>query len=151
MKIKENSKVTLICEIRENNQNGQIVEEITADNPLVFTYGNNELFEIFEEEIKGLEAKNKFEFSVDADNAFGEYDEDSVVEISFDSLINIDEDEDSDLEVGQVLSLEEEDDEEASLGVISQLNHENRIATIDFNHPFAGMNLYIKGEIIKVE
>jgi len=150
MKITKQSKVTLTCEIRENDQLGKILEEYNADEPLDIVCGNEELFEAFENKLEGLSVNEEFEFSINSDEAFGEYEEDSIIEIPFDSLVNIDGEDNSSLEVGLVLSLVDEDDV-TNYGIITNIDHEEKMATVDFNHPYAGMDIFIKGKIIMVE
>jgi FKBP-type peptidyl-prolyl cis-trans isomerase SlyD len=150
MKITKQSKVTLIFEIRENNQQGNILEKYGIDEPFEFIYGNDELFEAFENKLEGLSINEEFVFSINSDDAFGEYEEDSIIEIPFDSLVNIDGEDNSSLEVGLVLSLVDED-EVTNYGIITNIDHEEKIATVDFNHPYSGMDIFIKGKIMMVE
>jgi len=54
MKIEKNRMVSLIYELRENNNEGRVIEALEAGNPLKFVFGTNRLLPEFESNISLL-------------------------------------------------------------------------------------------------
>lgn len=147
MKIGKNKFVSLIYELRCCNKNGSIVEIVTAEEPLTFVYGRGELLDEFESNLKGLKKGDDFEFQIIADNAYGHFSEDAVVdlpkEIFEQAGVNLKEI----LFIGNEVPMKDKDGNEYT-GIIVKLKKSSVV--VDFNHPLAGEDLYFKGEVIEV-
>lgn len=149
MKIEKNKVVTLTCELRENDHNGQVIDSYPQDDPLKFLTGASNVMEGFEEKIMGLQAGEKFAFTLDPNQAFGEYDEENVLDVPYDSIMNANPDKPFELELGHPIKVSDEEGNEM-YGEVTDINIEENNVTIDFNHPFAGIPVYFSGEILEV-
>jgi len=147
MKISKNKVVTIIYELRFDNGTGEIIEKVKKDQPISFIYGVGDYLEVFEANIKDMEKGSKFEFALTTDQAYGEVDENAVIELPK-AVFEIDgKIEEGLLEEGNYIPMQTEDGE-AIDGVVLEVGDE--FVLVDFNHPLAGENLYFKGEIIDV-
>ncbi len=54
MNIENNRMVSLIYELRENDQNGRVIESLDETRPLTFIYGTGRLLPVFESNISLL-------------------------------------------------------------------------------------------------
>ncbi|HBF88249.1 MAG TPA: peptidylprolyl isomerase [Bacteroidales bacterium] len=148
MEIKKDCAVSLIYELRINDENGELVEKIDEQNALDFVFGSGSLLKDFESNIKGLKKGGNFQFSLTSIQAYGEYNDEALVEIPKDVFkdekgkIN-----DKMLVLGSFVPMQ---DGQGNMfnGKIIEIN--DNAVHMDFNHPLAGQNLFFKGEIIEV-
>src|SRR5688572_12042194 len=86
MKIDNNKVVSLTYRLDANlsGDEKQHIETAGADNPLTFLFGSGGLIPDFEKNLKGLSVGDKFSFSIDAENAYGELDNEALVDIPVD-------------------------------------------------------------------
>ena len=59
----------------------ELMEKATAEQPLSFIYGVNMMLPKFESNLFGLQAGDKFDFTIEKEDAYGEYDDDSVLDL----------------------------------------------------------------------
>jgi len=129
----------------ENNK--VLVEKVVKEHPMLFLFGVSGLPEKFEENIEGLKTGDKFEFSVESDDAYGEFDEESIVNIPIE-VFKVDNKFDSEkFSVGAVIPMSDESGH-TMRGKILEVNSED--IKMDFNHPLAGKNLYFNGEVVSI-
>lgn len=66
------------------NENGErnLVEETTQEQPFVFITGFGTALDAFEDILKNLGRGEKFDFELDKDKSFGEYDPKRVIELN---------------------------------------------------------------------
>ena len=81
MSIEKNKVVSLSYTLRFDNAEGDIIEEIDNTDPEVVLIGNENLFEKFEENLLGLNIGDEFEFILDSEDAYGEYDEERIIDL----------------------------------------------------------------------
>ena len=81
MVIAENKVVSLIYELRRNNEKGEIVETLSNDNPLTFLFGRGNLLSKFEDNIQGLTEGEKFSFSLTSEEAYGQVQDNAIVNV----------------------------------------------------------------------
>jgi FKBP-type peptidyl-prolyl cis-trans isomerase SlyD len=149
MKIEKNSRVKLAYTLKYDNANGEIVETVTAENPLEATVGEEDLLEKFEEKIIGLKKGDTFEFTLSPEEAYGNYDEEGIISVPKAELMEDVKDEDNvEIFEGMIVPIVTDDGEELEAVV---LEIEDDIVTLDFNHPLAGETLYFSGKIVNVE
>jgi FKBP-type peptidyl-prolyl cis-trans isomerase SlyD len=86
-------------------------------------------------------------FRLSVDEAYGEEDEEAFVEVPKSAFIVDGELDESVFEEGEVVPMETEDGDEV-IGVVAEVRLNSVI--VDFNHPFAAMNLHFTGEILNV-
>jgi FKBP-type peptidyl-prolyl cis-trans isomerase SlyD len=146
MKIEKNNRVKLAYTLKYDGANGEIIEQVSAENPLEVTIGKEDLLEKFEEKIMGLKKGDTFEFTLSPENAYGNYDEEGIVSIPKAELME--DVEDIEILEGEIVPIITDDDEEMEAVV---LEIEGDIVTLDFNHPLAGETLYFSGNIVSVD
>ena len=130
--------------LRENDANGEELEVCPADNPFAFTVGQLEVLETFEQKLMGLKEGEEFSFGLTMEEAYGDEDEEAYVRVPKSAFLVDGELDESIFEVGEVVPMETEDGDEL-MGIVADvlLNE----VVIDFNHPFAGLNLYFTGKV----
>lgn len=147
MKIEKNAYVSLAYQLRSNGLDGELIEETTKENPLNFVYGTGRMLEMFEYQLAGLKAGDKFNFELKAVDAYGEVSEDAVVDLPRDIFeINGAIDEDM-LSVGNSVPMQDAQGNRLN-GIVLEMNDDT--VKMDFNHPLAGDNLLFSGYIIDV-
>ena len=146
MKIEKNSRIKLAYALKYDDANGDIIENISPENPLEVTIGTEDLLEKFEEKILGLKKGDTFEFTLSPENAYGNYDKDGVVSVPKSELMeDVEGVEISEADIIPVVT----DDGEEMEAVVLEIDGD--IVTLDFNHPLAGETLYFSGKIVAIE
>jgi FKBP-type peptidyl-prolyl cis-trans isomerase SlyD len=149
MKIEKNKVVTLTYELRIQNENGEqsLIEVANDEQPMAFIYGMSGLPDQFEENLNDLSEGDAFEFKLDAEEGYGEYDENAVVELP----LNVFEVEgavpDNMLEVGNFIPMTDSEGNQLQ-GRVAEIT--DTAVKMDFNHPLAGKELYFKGNVAQV-
>ena len=82
MKISENKLVILQYKLSVKTENGELelMEETTPEHPLQYFHGMGMMLPKFEENLEGLGEGDKFDFMIPVVDAYGEYEEESVIE-----------------------------------------------------------------------
>jgi FKBP-type peptidyl-prolyl cis-trans isomerase SlyD len=146
MNISPNTVVSLIYELRIGNAEGDLVERVAEDDPFVFLYGAGNMLPDFEKNLSGKEAGSSFEFVIKAENGYGDYSLDAIIQVPrhvFDS----EEDPSDFLFEGNYLTLIDQDGNPLR-GKVMEITNES--VKMDFNHPLAGKDLYFTGEILSI-
>ena len=65
----------------------ELMERATKELPLRFVFGADQMLPSFEAKLKGLKAGDKFEFVIPCNDAYGERDEEHVLELNKDMFI----------------------------------------------------------------
>lgn len=147
MTITKEKVVSLIYELRLDSPNGEIIESLSNDNPLVFLYGFGNLLPKFEENIDGLNIGDKFDFNLSSADAYGEVNDSAIVSVPI-SAFEVDGAVDSDLlKLGNTIPMRDNQGNRMN-GVVKEVT--NSEVKMDFNHPLAGCHLYFKGEVSDV-
>lgn len=147
MKVTRNTVVSLSYVMRSDSNQGEIIEEVEPSDPFIFLFTEGSLLPRFEEEISGLEPGAKFDFTVSPAEAYGEYQEESVVKLPKEVFsVNGKFDEEGVYE-GAWVPLKTEDGESVEAEVIEISKDE---VTVDFNHELAGAVLNFQGEVLGV-
>jgi FKBP-type peptidyl-prolyl cis-trans isomerase SlyD len=146
MKIEKNSRVKLAYTLKHDHANGDIIETVSAENPMEITIGTEDLLEKFEEKILGLKKGDTFEFTLTPEEAYGNYDESGIVSIPKAELMeDVD---DVEISEGEIIPIITDDNDEEMEAVVLEI--EGDIVTLDFNHPLAGETLYFSGKIVDI-
>jgi FKBP-type peptidyl-prolyl cis-trans isomerase SlyD len=147
MKISKDKVVSLTYELRLDHQEGEIVETLKSDGPLVFIYGSGNLLPKFEENIDGLIVGDKFNFNLASIDAYGEKDADAIVNIPI-SIFEVEgKIDDNMLQLGNKIPMQDSSGNKLT-GSVVEVSTET--VTMDFNHPLAGNNLFFSGEIVDI-
>ncbi len=115
---------------------GQLIEETDADDPLVYLHGHDQIIPGLERELQGLQVGDTKVVVVEAIDAYGEYDPDDVEEVSREELPLPFEP-----KVGMILDVEDDQGNEYFAQIVGLTDE---IVTLDFNHPMAGQRLHFE-------
>ena len=144
MTIQKKSVVTLTYDLYTKKNGEEVfVEKTTEENPLVFLYGTGLMLPKFEENLTGLAPGDNYDFELSAADAYGEKDEESIADLSFDMFAEMD----IYPEVDAILPLQDDEGNQYRARVI-EITGEAVI--VDLNHPMAGQDLHFKGVILGV-
>lgn len=147
MQIGQNKVVSITYTLREAGENKEIIQQVEADQPLVFLYGAGQLLPKFEEHLAGKSQGDDYEFTLLHMDAYGPMDAEAVVEVPIDIfMVNGKLAEDM-LTVGGTVRLR---DDENRLLQGTVLSRGLETVKIDFNHPMAGKDLHFSGIITGV-
>ena len=148
MKISKNKFVSVTYDLNVGDENErELMESATKENPLNFIFGTGSMLPAFEENIKELETGSEFQFSLSPENAYGEYIEENVAELPktiFEVNGKFDEEY---IKEGITLPMMSSTGERMNGSV---LEVKENIVVMDFNHPLAGETLHFSGKVIDV-
>lgn len=147
MKISKNSVVSIAYELRNGNEQGEVIELVNHNEPFVFLFNGGHLLPDFEQALEGMVAGDKFNFGIPAEKAYGIHDPESVAELPIDVFIIDGELATDMLKIGNLIPLRNEDGHILE-GIIVQI--EDDYVVMDFNHPLAGIDLYFTGRVLAV-
>jgi FKBP-type peptidyl-prolyl cis-trans isomerase SlyD len=147
MQIKKNTVVSLTYVLKHDNAAGEIIEETRAGDPLMFLYGNGQMLPKFEEHLESLQTGDAFEFTLASEDAYGEVDQDAIIDLEK-SIFEVEGKIDNEmLAIGNVIPMRDDQGHMLQGTVVSVSNDSVRM---DFNHPMAGNTLHFAGEVIEV-
>ena len=139
--------VSLTYELRLDDKEGEILESLTEDAPMVFLFGSGNLLPKFEENINGLRVGDKFDFNLSSSDAYGEVDLEAIVSVPI-SAFEIDGKIDENmLSLGNKIPMQDNAGNKLT-GVVTEVTADS--VKMDFNHPLAGSDLFFKGTITEV-
>ncbi len=110
--------------------------------PLEFVVGAGEVIAGFEEAVVGMNPGETKTATINADEAYGDYDEDLVLEVERDQFPP-----EITPEIGQRLQLHQEDGEVFG-AVVTAFDDDS--VTLDANHPLAGQDLTFEIELVEI-
>ncbi len=141
--ITKNKLVSVSYELR-TEPNGTVLETADAERPLEFICGQGQTLEYFEMNLLNLNVGDAFDFKIPTTNAYGEVNQDMVVDLPKDVFKDVDV---KDMIVGNTLPMMDSIGRHLR-GKIAYIGAED--VKIDFNHPLAGQDLYFKGKVLVV-
>lgn len=151
MKIENQKVVTLIYDMFVDGEEGkaeELMEKATEQHPLTYCQGEGMMLPKFEEALVGKEQGESFDFRIPYRDAYGEYDEQGLMELDKRMFFNGDGEFDSErVFVGNVIPMNTVDGQIVNAQVVEIANDK---VTIDLNHPLAGENLHFVGKVIEV-
>jgi peptidylprolyl isomerase len=121
---------------------GSIFDSTAGEEPMVFTLGEGDLIEGFEEGVLNMSVGEKKTVILAPDKAYGERDEELVIEFPLTEIPA-----DLELEIGDELEITDEDDE-PMLVTVCELSEDT--VTLDGNPPLAGETLTFELELVKI-
>lgn len=124
-----------------------LVEETSANQPLTFISGTGTMIEAFEKNLTGLSVGDTFDFVIPAEEAYGEYFDDRVVDLPK-NMFEIDSvfDEERVFEDATIPMMDS--DGNRLTGTVVSVGDE--VVVMDFNHPLAGDALHFTGKVEEV-
>lgn len=146
MVVSQNTVVSLTYELRVNGNN-DVIEAVDRNSPLTFIYGSGSLLPKFEDNLTGLKVGDTFDFNLTSEDAYGNYDDNSIIQVPLQAF-QIDGKVDYELlKIGNKIPMQDSEGHRLT-GVVRTIDTDT--VTMDFNHPLAGNHLYFKGEITEV-
>jgi FKBP-type peptidyl-prolyl cis-trans isomerase SlyD len=150
MKITANKAVSAEYELfvdGETEGELELMEKATEQQPLSFVYGVGMMLPKFEENLFGMQAGDKFDFVINTEDAYGEYDDESVLDLDR-AIFEIDGKIDEEVIFeGNVVPLMDNEGNRVNAQVVTVTDTH---VTVDLNHPLAGENLHFKGSVLEV-
>ena len=98
-------------------------------------------------DLEGLIAGNQFNFTLSAEEGYGNYDEQAVIQLNKNVFAVDGKVQDEMLFVGNVVPLQDQHGNPFQGRIV---NITGDLITVDLNHPFAGKPLIFSGEIVEV-
>ncbi len=139
MKVAKDLVISLAYQVR--TEDGVLVDESTVNAPLDYLHGHGALITGLENALEGCEVGDKFKKDIDANDAYGQYDDALVQRVSKNIFKDVDE-----LQVG--MRFLAETDQGPVPVEITEVEEEH--VTVDGNHMLAGQNLYFDVEVIAI-
>jgi FKBP-type peptidyl-prolyl cis-trans isomerase SlyD len=147
MIVSQNKVVSLTYELRVNSKNGEVIESVDRNSPLTFLFGTGSLLPKFEDYLSGLKVGDNFDFNLVSEDAYGEFDESSVIKVPLQAF-QIEGKVDYELvKIGNKIPMQDSEGHRLT-GVVKNVDTDT--VTMDFNHPLAGNHLFFKGEITEI-
>lgn len=147
MEIARNRMVTLTYDLRLDDQNGDMIEQANADRPLRFIYGAGQMLPKFEAQLAGLQQGQPFEISLTKYDAYGEVNDDAIVELPRNVFMVDGNFDDEMVKIGNTVPMMTGDGQRLN-GIVLEVSEQ--AVKMDFNHPLAGEDLHFQGEILEV-
>ncbi len=147
LEIGKYSMVTLTYDLRVDDENGEVVEQATEERPLQFLYGAGVMLPKFETQLAGLREGEPFNIRLSKNEAYGEVNEDAVVELPRNVFLvdgNFDEEL---IKLGNTVPMMSSNGQRLN-GLVIEVNDET--VKMDFNHPLAGEDLFFAGKVVEV-
>lgn len=142
MQVEKNKVVALSYTLKLDT--GEVVDQADEKEPFLFIHGIGQTLEQFDANLNGLASGDKFEFSLEAEDAYGEFEEDKIVPIPKNVFGEVSSDQ---IYVGAEFPMQ--DNFGNSLFGVVQTIAEDAII-MDFNHPLAGQKLFFRGNILEI-
>jgi FKBP-type peptidyl-prolyl cis-trans isomerase SlyD len=144
MKVEQNKVVSLSYRLEAD---GEVIEVVTKEKPMQFMYGIGHLLPKFEKQIENMSMGDKFDFILQAAEAYGEIDEMAIMELPK-NIFEIDgQFDDQYIKIGENIPMQDQDGNRL-YGKVEGID--NTSVTMNFNHPLAGSDLHFAGEIVSV-
>lgn len=146
MKISTHKFVSLTYDLNVGGEGEELelMERATVEQPLEFVFGTGSMLEAFEAQLENLSEGDTFNFDLSPDKAYGEYDDEYLVDLPRSMF---EQDGKLNTEVvfeGNVLPMMDTNGNRLNGSVVS-IGDET--IKMDFNHPLAGETLHFSGKI----
>jgi FKBP-type peptidyl-prolyl cis-trans isomerase SlyD len=101
----------------------------------------------FEENLSGLEPGKKFEFLLKSNEAYGDYEEEAVIDVPKEVFMEDGKLREDLLQLGNTIPMEDTEGNQLN-GVVAEIGDEK--VKMDFNSPMAGRDLHFAGEVLDI-
>lgn len=148
MKISPNKFVSLSYDLNVGEgDEKELMEKATPEQPLEFIFGTNSMLEAFEKNVDGLAEGDSFDFTLTPDQAYGEYDDDHLVDLPK-NIFEVDGKMDESVVFeGNTIPMMDSNGNRLNGSVVSVSDD---VVKMDFNHPLAGETLHFTGNVLTV-
>lgn len=141
------SMVTLSYDLRIDDENGEVIEQATDTQPLEFLYGAGVMLPKFESQLAGLREGSPFTIRLSKTEAYGEVNQDAVVDLPKHVFLVNGNFDDELIKVGNTVPMMSSNGQRLN-GLVLEVGDEN--IKMDFNHPLAGEDLFFAGKVLGV-
>ncbi len=146
MTIAKNKMVSVTYELKTDPK-GEIIEKAVSETPLTFLCGAGQMLKKFEENLMGLKKGEHFDFKLETSDAYGEAQENAVIDLPRNVFEVNGKFDDEMIKEGNVVPMQDSSGRKLS-GIILEVAEAH--IKVDFNHPLSGDDLYFKGEVLEV-
>ncbi|MDR1644743.1 MAG: FKBP-type peptidyl-prolyl cis-trans isomerase [Tannerellaceae bacterium] len=148
MRIATNKFVSVIYDLNVGEEDErELMEKATREAPLSFLFGTGSMLPAFEDELAGCKVGDKFKFTIFPSDAYGEYNEEYLMELPK-TVFEVDGQFDAEMvKEGNIVPMVDSDGNRLN-GSVMEVKGDT--VCIDFNHPLAGETLHFSGEVIDV-
>lgn len=149
MKVSKNTVVSVGYQlfVGDEGEKEELMEQTKKSQPYKFTCGAGTELEKFEENLMGKEVGEAFDFYIECEDAYGEYDDDKVVTVPKSTFLVDGEIDEEEIYVDNLITMSMEDGQKRDAVIIDITEDE---VTFDFNHLLAGERLHFIGTIVDV-
>jgi FKBP-type peptidyl-prolyl cis-trans isomerase SlyD len=147
MTIAKDKMVSVTYELKLDGKEGEIFEKAGKDSPLTFLYGSGMMLPAFETGLANKKANDTFEISIPAVDAYGEVNEEAIVDLPKNIFMVDGKIDEALIAPGNSVPMMSTSGQRMEGLVVSVT--ENTVQ-MDFNHPLAGEDLFFTGEILDV-
>lgn len=149
MPIAKNNVVYISYQLAFPDEDGQpdVVEIVDEKEPMVFIHGLSGLPEAFENNLLGLNEGDTFDFSISAEDAYGNVDPNAIIQLPKSIFQAEGQSADDILQIGNFIPMTD-DQGNRMQGLVVSI--EGETVTMDFNHPLAEKTLMFQGKILKI-
>ena len=129
-----------------DNGESTLVEEATDKEPFQFISGYGITLDAFEKEIAGLEKGAEFDFTLQKEDAYGDYEQEHVLDLDKEVFTVNGHFDHANIYKDAIVPLQNEDGNRF-LGKVLAVGDDK--VRIDLNHPLAGKTLNFKGHVVE--
>ncbi len=147
METAENKYITVaykLYAIEEGDRD--LTEEAPRSHPFQFISGLGLTLEAFEKQLTDLQVGDKFDFTLSADEAYGAYDDEHLMELPKEIFLIDGKFDTERICEGAVVPLMTEEGQRIN-GTVNEVKES--VVVMDFNHPLAGCDLNFVGEVME--
>jgi FKBP-type peptidyl-prolyl cis-trans isomerase SlyD len=147
MIVEEHSIITIAYELRDPDNNGELMERMDANYPFHFLFGAGKLLPAFEDRLYGLKVGDTFDFTLSPQQGYGPVEQGNIIDVSKEAFKI-----DGSIPPNMIIEgnyVELIDDE--------GMSHHGKILSftasdvkVDFNHSMAGKRLHFKGVVLNI-
>lgn len=147
MAISKNKMVSLTYDLRIGSAEGEMIEQATAERPLTFIFGAGLMLPKFEALLEGMEQGKSFDINLASADAYGQIDENAIVDLPKTIFILDGKFDEEIIKVGNTVPMMSSNGQRMN-GIVLEVSDE--VIKMDFNHPLAGEDLFFSGDILEV-
>ncbi len=144
MEISQNKVAAITYTLKQDNDEGKVIETIDEAKPVEFIFGQGGLLPSFENQLDGMKAGEDFKFMVPCGEAYGVFKEELLIKLSKDIFAQDGTVNDQILTVGNQIPMMDSQGRRMN-GIVREV--EETEVKMDFNHPLAGQDLFFTGKI----